>query len=205
MRAVKLVCICVATLAFAVHAKDTYSAFSLGFAGPMSSGAVVSARPSESGTDTMFSEKTLAMGWELGWTFFKLPFAESGGPLSGLGFGGKISFCRWVRDSTLKELTILGTQAIVRYYTPFKIAGFDPFVQGGLGMFIGERGFQERDTVPGYPPPFDRIVTLGKKNIGISLNVGLDWDVIEVTPGLTLVLTSEKSSAWLSLSAAMKF
>jgi hypothetical protein len=205
MRVVKLVCIGVATLIFAVQAKDTYSAFSLGFAGPMSSSAVTA--KIASGTDTMLTEKSLNMGWELGWTFFKLPFAESEGALKGLAFGGKISFCRWVRDSTLKELTILGTQAIVRYYTPFKLAWFDPYVQGGLGMFIGEHGFGDLDTVPASPPPqaMNRVITLGKKNIGLSLSIGLDWDVIEVSPGLTIVLTPEKSSAWLSLCAAMKF
>jgi hypothetical protein len=204
MRVVKLVCICVATLTFVVHAKDTYSAFSLGLAGPLSSSAVTQIVVPTPG-DTLINEKNLGMGWELGWTFFKFPFAESEGALKGLAFGGKISFCRWVRDSTLKENTILGTQGIVRYYAPFKLAWFDPYIQGGLGMFIGERGFNETDTVPGYPPPFDRIVTLGKKNIGMSLNVGLDWDVIELYTGLTMVLTSEKSSAWLSLGAAMKF
>jgi hypothetical protein len=197
MRALKLVCICVAALTFVAQAKDTYSVFSIGFASPMSSEAI---------TDTMGGAKKLGMGWEAGWTFFKLPFSKSESALSGLGFGGKISYCRWMRDSTAKELTILGTQAIVRYYTPFHIKPFDLFIQGGLGMFIGEHGFSDTDTIPGYPPPDNGLVfTEGKKNIGVSLNIGLDWDVFEVSPGLTIDLTQEKSSAWLSLSAAMKF
>jgi hypothetical protein len=194
MRVFKLVCFCVAALSFATHAKDAYSVFSLGFAMPMSSA-----------TYTPTGDKELGTGWDAGWTFFKLPFAKSEGALSGLGFGGKISYCRWVRDSTFKELTFLGTQIIARYNAPLHIKHFDLFIQGGIGMFIGEHGFSDPDTLPGYPPPSELVVTEGKKNIGVSLNIGLDWDVFEVSPGFTMALTSGKSSAWLSLSAAMKF
>jgi hypothetical protein len=194
MRAFMMVCFCVAVVACVAQAKNTYSAFSLGSALPMSSSA-----PTPTG------DKMLGAGWEAGWTFFGLPFAQSESALSGLAFGGKISYDRWLRDSTMKELTILGTQVIVRYYAPLKIKPFDLFVQGGLGMFIGEHGFADPDTVKGWPPPFNLIVTEGKKNTGLSFNVGMDWDVLEISPGLTIVFTKEKSSAWLSINAAMKF
>jgi hypothetical protein len=194
MRALKLMCICVAALTFATHAKDTYSAFSVGFAMPMSSAA-----------HTPTGDKVLRTGWDGGWTFFGFPFAKSESALSGLAFGGKINYCRWLRDSTFKELTILGTQAIVRYYAPLPVKPIGLFIQGGLGMFIGEHGFSDPDTIPGYPPPADLIVTEGKKSLGMSLSIGMDWDVLEISPGLTIVLTPEKSSAWFSLSAAMKF
>jgi hypothetical protein len=194
MRVIKLVCICVAALTFVAHAKNTYSAFSLGCALPMSTAAT-----------TRGNDKELAMGWDAGWTFFGLPFAESGSALSGLAFGGKISYCRWVRDSTLTGLAFLGTQGIVRYYTPLKIKPIDLFVQAGFGMFIGEHGFSDPDTLYRSPIPPDITVTEGKKNTGVSFNVGVDWDVFEVSPGMTIVFTQGKSSAWFSINAAMKF
>jgi hypothetical protein len=202
MRVVKLVCICVAALAFVTQAKDTYSVFSLGLSSPMGSSAVV--HQGTSAPDTLISEKSLRMGWDLGWTFFKLPFAESGGPLSGLALGGKISYSRWQRDSTLNEIYFLGTQGILRYYTPFKIIGFEPFIQAGLGLFFGEHGFGDADTLSRGVYPMKTLVTKGTYS-GISFAIGMDWDVIEISPGLTMVLTPDKSSAWLSLSAAMKF
>ena len=189
-------------LLFVAHAKNTYSAFSLGLAMPASpSGAQTSTDPA------MPNEKKLGNGWDAGWTFFGLPFSESGPALSGLAFGGKISYSRWVRDSTRKELTFLGTQGIVRYYTPLNIKPFDLFVQAGCGMFIGEHGFTDPDTIPPVPAPspVDRIVTEGIKNMGVSFNIGLDWDIMEITPGLTMVLTKGKTSAWLSISLAAKF
>ena len=198
MKIVRIVILSILLLYCFSHSKNTYSAFSLGFALPMSSSAIV---------DTIGGTKELGAGWDAGWTFFGFPFAKSESALSGLALGGKISFSRWVRDSTFNELTFLGKQGIIRYYTPLNIKPFDLFVQAGAGMFIGEHGFTDPDTIPAFPAPaaFDRIVTEGKKNIGVSINIGVDWDVFEVSPGITIVLTQEKSSAWISINAAMKF
>jgi len=41
--------------------------------------------------------------------------------------------------------------------------------------------------------------------MGVSFNIGLDWDVIEITPGMSMVFTKGKMSAWLSISMAAKF
>ena len=202
MKTVIKIGIFIMALLFVAHAKNTYSAFSLGLALPTSpSGAQTSTDP------TLPSEKKLGNGWDAGWTFFGFPFSESGPTLSGLAFGGKINYSRWVRDSTRKELTFLGTQGIVRYYTPLNIKPFDLFLQAGCGMFIGEHGFADPDTIPPVPapPPANRIVTEGIKNLGVSFNIGLDWDVIEITPGMAMAFTKGKTSAWLSISMAAKF
>ena len=156
MKALTKVCFFVMALLFFAHAKNTYSVFSLGSAVPMSSAAI---------TDTATgSTKKLNLGWEAGWTFFGLPFATSESALSGLAFGGKISYNRWLRDSSLTELTMLGTQGIVRYYVPPFMKPFDLFVQGGVGMFIGEHGFSDPDTLYRNPLPTSVIVVKGKKN-----------------------------------------
>jgi hypothetical protein len=194
MRAFRLVCICLMAFTFVVQAKNTYTAFSLGLAVPLSSAAL-----------TPSGEKNLDLGWDGGLTFFGLPFTESDNFLSGLAFGGKISYSRWVRDSTMKELTFLGTQGILRYYTPLNIKPFDLFIQAGCGMFIGEHGFGDPDTVPAYPLPTEMEVIEGKKNLGISFLIGMNMDILEIAPGVTVVLTSDKPSMWFSLNAAAKF
>jgi hypothetical protein len=202
MKAFTRVCFLVMALQLVVHAKNTYSAFSLGCAIPASpTGAQTSTDPA------LPDEKKLGMGWDAGWTFFGFPFSESGPALSGLALGGKINYNRWVRDSTRKELTFLGTQGIVRYNMPFDIKPFDLFVQAGCGMFIGEHGFADPDTIPPVPAPspVERVVSEGIKNLGVSFNIGIDWDVLEFTPGLTMVFTKGKPSTWLSISAAAKF
>lgn len=194
MRSFKLICICLITLTFAVHAKNTYTSVSLGLALPMGSAAL-----------TPTGDKNLGLGWDGGLTFFGLPFAEMDNPLSGLAFGGKINYTRWVRDSTLKELTFLGTQGIIRYYAPLQIKPFDVFAQVGCGMFIGEHGYSDPDTVPGYPMPSDIEVIEGKKNLGLSIIIGMNMDVLEIAPGITMVFTNDKPSTWFSLNAAAKF
>jgi hypothetical protein len=194
MRRIMMVCMCVAALMCVAHAKNTYSSFSLGIALPLSSA-----------TFTPTGDKVLKTGWDGGWTFFGLPFSESGSILSGLAFGGKINYSRWMRDSTWKELTFLGTQGIVRYYLPFKVHGFEFFGQAGGGMFIGEHGFTDPDTLNRSQFPTPQLMIKGAKNIGVSINAGMDWDVIEFTPGITMILTKGKSSSWLSISAAAKF
>ena len=197
MRVIKMICIGVAALTFVAHAKNTYSVFSIGPAIPISGSAAL--------VDTaMGNTKNLGTGWEAGWTFFGLPFSKSGPALSGLAFGGKISYCRWVRDSTLSELTFLGTQGIVRYYLPVSIKPFDLFVQAGSGMTIGEHGFADPDTLNRLSLP-QYLVNKGIKKVGSSFNIGIDWDVFEVSPGVMFVPTRGKASAWFSIDAAMKF
>ncbi|MGA2507634.1 MAG: hypothetical protein ABSF80_09180 [Chitinispirillaceae bacterium] len=197
MRVFKLVFIGVAAASFIAQAKNTYTVFSLGPAWPVSG----SAAP----VDTMGDTKKLGPGWNGSWTFFGLPFSKSGTALSGLGFGGKISYGRWERDSTFTEINFLGTQAIVRYYVPLTIKPFDLFVQAGGGMFIGYHGFTDPDTLNLQYPPTTIQVTKGIKNTGVSFNIGMDWDVIELSPGMTMVFTKRKTSAWFEIDAAMKF
>lgn len=197
MKGLKVVCLCVAAVAFVAQAKNTCSVFSVCPALPI----VSTAAP----VDTMGGTKTLSAGWGAGWTFLGLPFAESGPLLSGLAFGGKISYNRWVRDSTGTPLYFLGTQGIVRYFLPLDIKPFELFVQAGGGMFIGEHGFTDPDTLNRTSFPQFVLATEGVKNFGVSFNIGMDWDVIEVSPGITFVPTRGKPSAWLSIDAAVKF
>ncbi len=184
-----------AALTFVVQAQqNTWSVFSVGPALPLGSTAA----------PTLGAGKTLGTGWNGAWTFFGLPFSKSGDALSGLGFGGSLSYSRWVRDSTLSETVFMGTQAIVRYYIPPLIKPFDLFVQAGGGMLIGEHGFTDPDTLSLNSQPTSVLVTKGIINPGASFNVGIDWDVLEVTPAVTVVFTKGKTSAWFSINAAMK-
>ncbi|MBN1576922.1 MAG: hypothetical protein JW913_10235 [Chitinispirillaceae bacterium] len=188
------------------QAKNTYSVISVGLAVPLSSAAPIWG-PNDTGVLVHIGDKNLNMGWEGSLTFFGLPFTKFENALSGLAFGGKISYNRWKRDSTMQECTFLGTEGIVRYYLPVKINRFAFFGQVGGGMFIGEHGFNDMDTVPASPPPSGGVtlVTEGQKDFGASFNIGINWDVIEFSPGVTMVFTSGKPSAWFSLNAAAKF
>jgi len=203
MRVFKLVCISMAVMAFITHAeKSTYSIFSIGPAIPLGSTAATVLPTSDSVQHT----KNLSTGWGASWTFLGFPFLNSPSPiLSGLAFGGKVSYNRWVRDSTWTEVSFLGTQAIVRYDLPPVIKPFKLFAQAGFGMFIGLNGFTNIDTLEmSAMQNSQAIVTNGVKHAGASFNMGIDWDVIEVTPGITVVFTNSKTSAWFSIDAAMK-
>ena len=79
------------------------------------------------------------------------------------------------------------------------------FIQAGLGMFIGCHGFSDADTINTSANPSNILVTKGQTTTGASFNIGIDWDVIEVSPGITFVLTKDNSSAWFEIDAAMKF
>lgn len=197
MRLLKLVCICMTAATFAVQAeKNTFSVISVSPSLPI----IGSSAP----VDTIGGTKKLRTGWSGAWTFFGLPFTNHGPALSGLAFGGKISYSRWVRDSTGTMLYFFGTQGIVRYYVPLNLKPFELFVQGGGGMFIGEHGFADIDTVDREWLPSPIQVMEGIKKIGLSFNIGMDWDVIELSPGITFVPTRGKPSAWFSIDAAMK-
>jgi hypothetical protein len=198
MRVFGLVCIGVAALTFVVQAQqNTWSVFSVGPALPLGSTAAPTLGPPG-------ASKDLGTGWNGAWTFFGLPFSKSGDALAGLGFGGSLSYSRWVRDSTLSETVFMGTQAIVRYYIPPVIKPFDLFVQVGGGMLIGEHGFTDPDTLSLNSQPTSVLVTKGVINPGASFNIGIDWDVLEITPAVTAAFTKGKTSAWFSIDAAMK-
>jgi hypothetical protein len=195
MRFIKIICIGVASLTFVVQAQqNSWSVFSAGPALPLGS----------TSAPTLGAGKELGTGWNGAWTFFGLPFSKSGDALSGLGFGGSLSYNRWVRDSTLSETVFMGTQAIVRYYIPPLIKPFDLFVQAGGGMLIGDHNFTNPDTLSLNSQPTSVFVTKGVINPGASFNIGIDWDVLEITPAVTAAFTKGKTSAWFSIDAAMK-
>lgn len=198
MKEFKRVCVWVAATAFIAQAgENTCSIISFGPAMPASSSA---ARVNPLG-DT----KKFGTGWGAGLMFLKLPFAEHESALSGLAVGGKISYNRWVRDSTFTQIFFLGTQGIVRYNLPLMIKPFNLFVQAGWGMFIGPHSFTDDDTLDyNANPPF-MFVMEGIKKCGTSFNIGIDWDVLEISSDITMVFTRGKPSAWLSINAAMKF
>jgi hypothetical protein len=198
MRAFKTVCVCAAAMTFVAHAeKNTYSVISLGPALPIASSA---ARVNLSG-DT----KKFGTGWGAGLTFLGFPFAKNESTLSDLAFGGKISYNRWVRDSTMTQVFFLGTQGIVRYDLPPVIKPFKLFVQAGWGVFIGPRSFTSADTLDYNAEPSPLIPIAGMKKCGASLAAGIDWDVFEFSPEITMVFTRGKPSTWLSINAAIKF
>ena len=197
MRVFRMICFCAAALTFVAHAKDAYSVFSIGPAWPLSGSAAK--------VDTMGNTKALGTGWNGAWTFFGYPFTKSETALSALAFGGKISYGRWARDSTYSEINFLGTQIIARYTVPPMIKPFDLFIQAGFGMFIGYHGFSDPDTLNTSSNPPNILVTKGQTTTGVSFNIGIDWDVIEISPGITVVLTKDNSSAWFEIDAAMKF
>ncbi len=193
MRALKIASLCCVVLCCSANAGNTYSSFSVGLAIPATSTSAL----------TKTGEKSTGSGWDGSWTFFGKPFPNADNLLSGLVFGGKISYSRWVRDSTYTPITFLGTQGIARLYSPPIIRPFDLFCQVGGGMFIGEYGFSDHDTLDSGQPT-DQIIQ-GKKNIGFHLGIGIDWDVIEFLPIFTMILTKDRASAWLSFNAGMKF
>ncbi len=208
MKVLKLSSLCVLLLCFFADAKNTFHSFYLGPAFPLSNTSAF--------TDEAFSEeiqeivpnyKELKTGWDAGWTFFGKPLTKFDNALSGLGFGGKISYSRWVRDSTLTPITFLGVQGILRYYTPPFIKPFNLFAQAGAGMFIGEYGFSDPDTLDlNYiPAKAEMIVVEGKKNLGMHFGIGIGWDVIEIFPVVTMVFTKPETSVWLSINAAVTF
>ena len=182
------------------YAKNTFHSFTLGAAVPLSS---TSAMTIPDAADS--NPKSLGSGWEFGWTFFGKPFQEKEGILSGLAFGGKVSYSRWVRDSTYTPVTFLGIQALSRYYLSLDLP-FNLFAQAGGGLFIGEYAFSDPDTIDGtLPPGTDQIkITEGKKSFGMNAGFGFNWDVIEIVPLVTIVFT-DKLSAWFSINAGMVF
>jgi hypothetical protein len=134
-----------------------------------------------------------------------LPFEKNENALSGLGLGLKLNYSRWMRDSTWKELTFLGTQAIVRYYLPVKPAELEFFGQIGAGMFIGEHSFSDPDTLERALLPSPPIIIEGEKNMGFTANIGIDWRFLEFTPGITVVFTKPYPSTWITFCLAAKF
>jgi len=187
--------------------KATFNSFTVGPALPIGGTAVMTRPetdpPANPPTDPLM--RSLKSGWEAGWTFFGKPFLSSDNALSGLAFGGKVSYSRWNRDSTWTPVTILGVQGIVRYYIPPVIKQVDLFGQAGAGWFIGEYGFFDPDTLDRSSATQERIVTKGQNWLGVHFGVGMNADVVEVLPVITVVATKSKLSTWLSLNLGMTF
>jgi hypothetical protein len=177
--------------------KATYNSFSVGPAYPIGNTAAP--------TIPVTNLKKLHNGWDATWTFFGKPFLENYNVLSGVAFGGKVSYSRWERDSTFTPVTFLSVQGIVRYYTPRFIGPLDFFGQVGGGWFLGEYGFTDPDTVDWNHPDFEPIVHKGQNCLGVHFGVGVNADVVEVMPVLTIVATKRKLSTWLSLNVGMTF
>jgi len=180
-------------------AKTTLNSFTVGPAYPIGN--------TEAPTIPVTNLKRLHNGWDAGWTFFGKPFLEYENGLSGLAFGGKASYSRWERDSTLTPVTFLGVQGIVRYYTPRFIKPIDFYGQVGGGWFLGEYGFTDPDTVDwAHPDPtFKVVVHEGRNSFGIHFGIGVNADIVEVMPVVTVVATKRKLSTWLSLNVGLTF
>ncbi|MBN1307151.1 MAG: hypothetical protein JXA18_04490 [Chitinispirillaceae bacterium] len=201
MRAFSGAAMCVVLLSCFSHAKSTFSSFSWALALPVGNTSAM--------TLPYTNWKRLDVGWDAGMTFFGKPFLKLDNASSDLALGGKISYSRWKRDSTLTPVTFLGMQGILRYFIPSQylppmIEPFDLFAQAGGGLFIGEYGFTSPDTTDWSQPPAEVKVTEGKKYFGMNVGVGINWNVIEIMPVVTMVFTN-KPSMWLSISAGMTF
>jgi|GEM_PF-5782532 len=189
------ICLCILAAWAITHAKNTFSSFSLAPAWPVTS---TKAR-------TPTGEKELGTGWDAGWTLFGKPFTRLDNPLKGLALGGRISYSRWLRDSTSTAVTFLGTQVIARYYIPRIVRPIDLFCQAGGGMFIGEYNFCSVDTTNWENKPRVPVIFEGQKDLGLSFGIGVNWEVVEIVPTITCVSTKDGWCGWFSLNAAMTF
>jgi hypothetical protein len=200
MKALKIAGLSVLLLSFYSFAglkeetKTTYHIFSVGPAYPIGN--------TEAPTIPVTNLKKLHNGWDADWTFFGKPFLGTG--LSGLAFGGKISYSRWVRDSTFTPVTFLGVHGIARYYMPSYIKPLNFFGQIGGGWFIGEYAFTDPDTVDWNHPQFDPVVKKSQNSFGMHFGIGVNADVVEIMPVVTIVAT-KKPSIWWSLNVGMTF
>jgi hypothetical protein len=203
MRALTNTGMCVILLSFCAFAgmkegtKKTRHSFTVGPALPLTNTSVSTIPDS--------NYKELQLGWEGSWTFTANPFYKSENGLSGLGFGGKVSYSMWERDSTLHPVTFLGAQGIVRYYLPLPTQNLDVFAQVGGGMFVGECGFSDADTVDWKRSSFDPIIKTTQYCPGFNFGAGIDLFVVELMPVITMVFTKNDVSAWLSLNLGMTF
>ncbi len=177
--------------------KKTFNSFTGGLALPISKTSAI--------TIPLTNIRKLQPGWEVGWTFFGKPFTELENGWSGLAFGGKVSYSRWKRDSTLTPITFLGTQGIVRYYLPLSSKPLEIFTQIGGGWFIGEHGFTDPDTVDWSEAKNDPVVVTSQNCFGFDIGVGVNIDVVEILPVVTFVATKNDLSIWLALNLGMTF
>lgn len=202
MRALKMTT-CILLLSLFSHAglrdntKSTFNSFTIGPAFPLNN----TSAPTIPATNM----KELKTGWEAGWTFFGKPFLKKKSALSDFSFGGKASYSSWRRDSTLTSVTFLGVQGIVRYYMPPIIKPLDIFAQTGGGWFLGEYGFSDADTVDWTLPDFDPVVTKGQNCAGFHIGAGVNIDVVEILPAVTIVATKNDLSIWFALNLGMIF
>jgi len=206
MRALKFAAVCILLLSFYSFArakdetKTTFNSFKLGPALPLGNSSAITS--SDSLDPNM---KKLKPGWEASWTFFGKPFLKNENVLSGLAFGGKISYSSWRRDSTLTPVTFLGVQGIARYYIPPIVRPLDIFAEVGAGWFLGEYGFSDADSVDWNMPDYDPVIKRGQNCLGINFGAGADIDVVEILPLVTVVATKKDLSIWFSLNLGMTF
>ena len=177
--------------------KKTFNSFTLALALPLSN--------TEAETIPLSNVKKLKPGWEAEWAFFGKPFTEKDNLISGLAFGGKISYSSWRRDSTLTPITFLGVQGITRFFTPPIIKPLDIFAQVGAGWFLGEYSFTDADTVDWSKPDFIPVVRNGQNCIGFHFGAGVDIDVVEILPLVTVVMTKKETCIWFTLNLGMTF
>lgn len=185
------------------NVKSVYHSFTVGPALPLTNTSVMTNPDTTPGADPMMRE--LKSGWNVAWTFFKKPFTAFDNALSGLAFGGKISYSRWERDSTYTPVTFLGVEGITRFYIPKIVEPVDFFAQAGAGWFLGEYGFSDPDTVDWDIWTSTPILQEGLSSFGVHFGVGVNADVVEVMPVVTVVATRRSLSAWVALNLGMVF
>jgi hypothetical protein len=202
MRALTNTGICVFLLSFCAFAgmkesKKNRHSFTVGPALPISDNSAKTIPDS--------NYKNLKLGWDGSWTFTGKPFDSFDNVISGIGLGGKVSYSRWERDSTLTPVAFLGIQGIVRYSLPLKVEFLDIFAQAGGGLFMGEYGFTDPDTVDWTKPDFAPKVKTTQYCPGFNLGAGIDFFIVELMPLITMVFTKNDVSTWLSLNLGITF
>ncbi|MCX7725305.1 MAG: hypothetical protein N2053_00500 [Chitinispirillaceae bacterium] len=188
------------------YAKN-FSSFSLAPAFPITKSKAITLVGYE-GDSMITTEKSLGLGWGIGWTFFRRPVKKESEDMLPFGIGGKIGFNHWKRDSTFTQLNYLNMEIIGRWYFLEKKFKFPSalFIQGGVGGVVGEyASFSEPDTLDWKYEPDQPIIINGKWGLSNNIGIGIVWDIIEFLPCVNFTIIEGKLCGWLSLSVGVTF
>lgn len=198
--------LCVSICFVFTYAKN-FSSFSLAPEFPLTNSKAITLAGYD-GDSMITTEKSVGLGWGIGWTFFERPLKKDSEEMLPFGIGGKISFNHWKRDSTYTQLNYLHMEIIGRWYfleNKFKFPSTF-FIHGGFGGVIGEYPtFAEPDTNDWKYNPDEPIIINGKWGISNNIGFGVAWDIIEFLPSVTITMIEGKLCAWLSLNLGITF
>lgn len=194
---------------FAFTYATNFSSFTLAPSFPLTQSKAITLAGIE-GDSLILIEKSVGIGWSIGWTFFGRPSKkELAEELLPFGIGGKINFNHWKRDSTFTQINYLTMEIIGRWYFLEKSNLKFPssiFIQYGIGGVIGEyASFAEPDTNDWKYEPDEPIIITGKWGMSNNIGIGIVWDIIEFLPTVNFTFIKGKLCAWLSLNLGVTF